>query len=155
MTGWRIGYVAGDNTAIIKAINKIQSHSTSNPASMAQAASVEALKSDKAVIREMVEEFDKRRKYMMERFDKIDGISYVEPEGAFYLYPNFSGIRGREIAGKKIENSMDFADVMLEKAKVAVVPGVAFGTDVHFRMSYATSMDNIKKGLDRIEELLK
>ncbi|MFP4467106.1 MAG: pyridoxal phosphate-dependent aminotransferase [Candidatus Goldiibacteriota bacterium] len=155
MTGWRIGYVAGDNTAVIKAINKIQSHSTSNPASMSQAASVEALKSDKAVIKKMVEEFDKRRKYMMERFDKIDGISYVEPEGAFYLYPNFSEIKGREIGGKKIENSMDFAAVMLEQAKVAVVPGVAFGTDFHFRMSYATSMDNIEKGLDRIEEILK
>ncbi len=155
MTGWRIGYLASDNKEIITAIDNIQSHSTSNPTTIAQVAAIEALKTDNKVVQAMVAEFDKRRIYMLERIRKINGMTCVEPDGAFYLFPNFSGITGRDIKGKQIKGSLDLADLLLSEAKVAVVPGIAFGSDKHFRLSYATSMANIEKGLDRIAEILK
>lgn len=155
MTGWRIGYIAGDDMELIKAIDNLQSHSTSNPTTIAQVATLEALKTDKKIIDAMVEEFDKRRKYILGRVRAIKGLTCVEPEGAFYVFPGFKALVGGTYAGKQVKGSLDLADGLLEKAKVAIVPGIAFGSDVHFRMSYATSMANIEKGLNRIEEFLK
>ena len=155
MTGWRIGYLASDNKEIVSAIDNLQSHSTSNPATMTQAAAVEALKTPDSVVQAMASEFDKRRQYIMKRLDGIPGLTYVEPEGAFYIFPNFSSFTGKTIKGRQIKGSLDLAEMLLNEAKVAVVPGIAFGADTHFRLSYATSMANIDKGLDRIAEALK
>ena len=155
MTGWRIGYLASDNKEIVSAIDNLQSHSTSNPATMTQAAAVEALQTPDSVVQAMVSEFDKRRQHIMKRLDGIPGLTYVEPEGAFYIFPNFSSFTGKTIKGMQIKGSLDLAEMLLNEAKVAVVPGIAFGSDNHFRLSYATSMANIDKGLDRIAEALK
>ncbi len=155
MTGWRIGYIAADDMELVKAVDNLQSHSTSNPTTISQIAAIEALKTDESVINAMVAEFDKRRKYILGRVRSIPGLTCVEPDGAFYVFPNFKKLIGKIINGKKIEGSMQLADMLLTDAKVAVVPGIAFGSDVHFRMSYATSMANIEKGLDRIAEYLK
>ena len=155
MTGWRIGYLASDNKEIVSAIDNLQSHSTSNPATMTQAAAVEALRTPDSVVQAMVSEFDKRRQHIMKRLDGIPGLTYVEPEGAFYIFPNFSSFKGKTIKGRQIKGSLDLAEMLLNEAKVAVVPGIAFGTDNHFRLSYATSMANIDKGLDRIAEALQ
>jgi aspartate aminotransferase len=155
MTGWRIGYLASDNKEIVSAIDNLQSHSTSNPATMTQAAALEALKTPESVVQAMVSEFDKRRQRIMKRLDGIPGLTYVEPEGAFYIFPNFSFFKGKTIRGRQITGSFDLAEMLLNEAKVAVVPGIAFGSDNHFRLSYATSMANIDKGLDRIAEVLK
>lgn len=154
MTGWRIGYMAGD-AEIIKAMGKIQGQSTSNPTSISQAASVEALEGDQSAVDEMSAEFEKRKEYIVERLNNIDGVRCLNPQGAFYVFPNMSAYFGKSYTGGKIEGSADLTTYLLEKAKVAVVPGGAFGADEHIRLSYATSMDSIKKGLDRIEEALK
>ncbi len=153
MTGWRIGYLASENKEIVSAINNLQSHSTSNPATMTQYAALEALKTDESIIAEMIKEFDNRRKYMMKKLDNIKNLSYIEPQGAFYIFPNFNKIIGKEIKGKKIDGSLTLSDILLNEAKVAVVPGIAFGADNCFRLSYATSIVNIDKGLDRISEI--
>jgi aspartate aminotransferase len=155
MTGWRIGYLASNNREIVSAIDNLQSHATSNPASMAQWAAMEAFKTPDYIVQAMAAEFDKRRRHIMNRLDRIPRLTYVKPEGAFYIYPNFSSVIGKTIKGKRIRGSLDFAEMLLNEAKVAVVPGIAFGTDNHFRLSYATSMVNIDKGLDRIAEALK
>lgn len=155
MTGWRIGYLASDDKEIISAIENLQSHSTSNPTTPAQIAAIEALRTPENVIQAMVSEFDKRRKHILERVRAINGLTAVEPEGAFYIFPNFSQFIGKTIKGKIINGSLDMAELLLNEAKVAVVPGIAFGSDKHFRLSYATSMTNIDKGLDRIAEILK
>lgn len=154
MTGWRIGYLASDNKEIISAIDNLQSHSTSNPATMTQYAAIEALKTDEKIIKAMVEEFDKRRKYIMKKLDAISGLTYCEPEGAFYVFPSFKKLIGKTINNRKINGSLDLADVLLNEAKVAVVPGIAFGADHCFRLSYATSLENIDKGLNRISHFL-
>ncbi len=155
MTGWRIGYIAADDMELVKAMDNLQSHSTSNPMTIAQWAAIEAYKTPHSVVDAMVAEFDKRRKYIVERVNKIPGLSCVEPDGAFYVFPNFKKLMGKEINGKKITGSLALADMLLTDAKVAIVPGIAFGSDVHFRMSYATSMSNIEKGLNRIQDYLK
>lgn len=155
MTGWRIGYAAADDAELVKAMDNLQSHSTSNPATIAQWAAIEAYNTDETVIKGMVAEFDKRRKYMLDRVNSIAGLSCVEPEGAFYVFPKFKPLIGTSFNGKKIDGSMSLADILLTEAKVAVVPGIAFGSDCHFRMSYATSMANIEKGMDRVEKLIK
>jgi aspartate aminotransferase len=155
MTGWRIGYLASDNKEIVTAIDNLQSHSTSNPTTIAQVAAIEALKTADNIVGAMVAEFDKRRQHIMKRVEAIPGLTFVEPEGAFYIFPNFSSFTGRTIKGRLIKGSLDLADMLLNEAKVAVVPGIAFGTDKHFRLSYATSMQNIDKGLDRIAEAFK
>ncbi len=153
MTGWRIGYTAGPKY-IISAMEKIQSQSTSNPASISQKASVEALNGPQDMVSFMVKEFDNRRKYIVERLNSMKMVSCYKPVGAFYVFPNFSKYYKKGYKGISIDNSIRFAELLLEEAKVAVVPGAAFGSDDHIRISYATSMDNIKKGLDRIEEFL-
>lgn len=155
MTGWRIGYLASDNREIVSAVDNLQSHSTSNPASMTQWAAIEAMRTPDAVVQAMASEFDLRRRHIMKRLDGIPGLTYVEPEGAFYIFPNFSAFKGKSIRSRKIAGSLDLAEVLLNEARVAVVPGIAFGSDDHFRLSYATSMENIDKGLDRIADTLK
>ncbi|MEW6409151.1 MAG: pyridoxal phosphate-dependent aminotransferase [Nitrospirota bacterium] len=154
MTGWRIGYAAGPEE-IISAMTKIQSQSTSNPTSIAQKAAVEALRGPQDSVERMVSEFDKRRRYMVERLNNIKGISCLMPVGAFYTFPNVSSYHGKGFNGKKITSSSGLATYLLEEARIAVVSGDAFGADEYIRLSYATSMDNIKKGLDRIEEALE
>ncbi len=150
MTGWRIGYAAGPDE-IISAMNKVQSQSTSNPASISQKAAVEALKGPQDFIKTMVDEFDKRRRYIVERLNKIEGIACQMPKGAFYAFPNISKLFGKSYNGKKIKDSSDLANYLLDKAQAAVVAGDAFGADDYIRFSYATSIENIKNGIDRIE----
>ena len=154
MTGWRIGYTAGSEE-IISAMNNIQSQSTSNPTSIAQKASVEALIGPQDEVRKMVNAFGQRRNYIVDRLNRITGVSCYKPMGAFYVFPNFSSYYGKSYQAKKIENSTHLADYFLDVAKVAVVPGVEFGADSFERLSFATSMENIKEGLDRVEEALK
>ena len=154
MTGWRIGYTAGSEE-IISAMNNIQSQSTSNPTSIAQKASVEALIGPQNEVEKMVSAFAQRRNYVVDRLNKIPGVSCYKPVGAFYVFPNFSSYYGKSYQGKKIENSTLLADYFLDVAKVAVVPGVEFGADPFERLSYATSIEDIKEGLNRIEEALK
>lgn len=151
MTGWRIGFAAGDS-GVIGAVNKLQGQCTSNPASISQAASVEAFGGDQSVVREMVAEFEKRRGYIVGRLNSISGISCFEPRGAFYVFPNVAEFYGKRYNSKQINGSLDFTEFLLNTAKVAVVPGIAFGADGYVRISYATSMENIEKGMDRIEE---
>jgi len=145
MTGWRIGYTSGPKE-IIKAMDNLQGHSTSNPTSIAQMAAVEALAGPQDSVKLMVKAFDERRKFIYKRLNEIDGISCVEPEGAFYAFPDISGTG---------MDSMTFASKLLEEALVAVVPGIAFGSDKHVRLSYATSIHEITRGMDRIEKWLK
>ncbi len=154
MTGWRIGYTAGSEE-IISAMNNIQSQSTSNPTSIAQKASVEALAGPQDEVGKMVSAFAQRRNYIVDRLNKISGVSCYKPAGAFYVFPNFSSYYGKSYQGKKIENSTHLADFFLDVARVAVVPGVEFGADPFERLSYATSMGDIEEGLNRIEEALK
>jgi len=154
MTGWRIGYTAGSEE-IIAAMNNIQSQSTSNPTSISQKASVEALIGPQGEVEKMVSAFAQRRNYIVDRLNKMPGVSCYKPVGAFYVFPNFSSYYGKAYQGKKIENSTHLADYFLDVAKVAVVPGVEFGADPSERLSFATSMENIKEGLNRVEEALK
>ena len=154
MTGWRIGYTAAPEE-IISAMNNIQSQSTSNPTSISQKASVEALIGPQDEVRKMVTAFEQRRNYIVDRLNKIPGVSCYKPVGAFYVFPNFSSYYGKVYQGKIIENSTHLAGFFLDVARVAVVPGVEFGADPFERLSYATSMEDIKEGLDRIEEVLK
>jgi aspartate aminotransferase len=151
MTGWRIGYAAGPKD-VITAMANIQSQSTSNPASISQKAALEALRGPQDFIHTMNVEFDKRRKFMVERLNKIPGVSCLMPVGAFYAFPNIAKLFGRSVNGRPINNSADLAGYLLEEAKVALVSGDAFGADAYIRLSYATSMESIQKGLDRIEK---
>jgi aspartate aminotransferase len=155
MTGWRIGYAAGPKD-VITAMANIQSQSTSNPASISQKAAVEALRGPQDFIGTMNVEFDKRRKYMVDRLNRMNGVSCLTPVGAFYAFPKISSFFGRRTTGGKvIRNSADLAVYLLEDARVALVSGDAFGANDHIRLSYATSMESIVKGVDRIEEALQ
>ena len=153
MTGWRVGYAAAPED-LVGAMTKIQSQSTSNPTSFVMPAVVEALNGPQDFISMMVAEFDKRRRYIVHRLNTMDGVSCFTPMGAFYVFPSFAGLYGRSFKGRKIENSNGFADYLLDEAKVAVVPGIAFGADEYARLSYASSMENLEKGLDRIEKAI-
>jgi aspartate aminotransferase len=153
MTGWRIGYAAGPKD-VITAMANIQSQSTSNPSSISQKAAVEALRGPQDFIQTMNVEFDKRRRYMVDRLNRMNGVSCLMPVGAFYAFPRVSLLFGKSANGKAVRNSADLAALLLDKAKVALVSGDAFGADAYIRLSYATSMENIQKGLDRIEETL-
>ena len=145
MTGWRIGYCGADKE-IIQAMENLQSHSTSNASNIAQMAALEALNGPQDSVKEMVKDFDERRKFIYKRLNEIDGISSIEPEGAFYAFPDISRIG---------IGSMEFSSRLLDEALVAVVPGIAFGSDKHIRLSYATSMHEIERGMDRIEKWVK
>lgn len=149
MTGWRIGYAAGPEE-IIAAVTKLQSQNTSNPTSIAQKAAVEALNGNQDGVAEMVAEFRKRRDVIVEKLNAIPGITCMNPQGAFYVFPDISALFGRSYQGKTISNSSDLTAYLLDEADVAVVPGADFGHDDHIRLSYATSMKNIEKGLKRI-----
>ena len=155
MTGWRIGYAAGEQK-LIKAMGKLQSQSTSNPSSVSQAAAVEALNGDQSFLKTRAEVFKKRRDYVVNALNKIDGVSCEMPEGAFYVFPNCSGIIGKKTKnGKILDNDEDVVTALLEDAGVAVVQGSAFGLEGFFRISYATSMENLKKALDKISTFCK
>ena len=154
MTGWRIGYAAGPKDIIAAMVN-IQSQSTSNPTSVSQKAALEALRGPQDSVRIMNAEFDHRRKYIVERLNRMKGVSCQRPVGAFYVFPRVASLFGKSSKGKVIKNSSDVATYLLEEAKVTLVSGDAFGADSYIRLSYATSMDNIKKGLDRIEAALQ
>jgi len=143
MTGWRIGYAASARKDIIDAMKKLQSHSTSNPASISQAAAVEAIGGKDYSVKDMVREFEKRRDYIVRRINRIGGLSCIKPEGAFYIFCRID---------KGDLSSIALAERVLNEARVTVVPGRAFGSDRHIRLSFATSMENIKKGMDRIEK---
>lgn len=153
MTGWRIGYIAGP-AAVIKGVDIVQSQSTSNPTSISQWATVEALLGDQSFIKKMNSSFAERRDYIVDRLNTIPGLACRKPAGAFYVFPKCKALYGRSYNGKKITNSVELSDILLEEAKVAVVPGAGFGNDDYIRLSYACSMENIKKGLDRIAEFV-
>lgn len=153
MTGWRIGYAAGPE-AVIKLMSNIQSHTTSNPNSIAQYASVEALNGEQETIKAMIEEFKSRRDFMVKRIEEMNNITCIHPEGAFYVMINIGSTIGKEFNNEKITGSLEFSRMLLEDEKVAVIPGVAFGVDNYIRISYATSLENIKEGLNRIETFL-
>jgi len=153
MTGWRLGYAAGPKD-VIGAMTKVQSQSTSNPCSITQKAAVEALNGPQEFIGVMVAEFDKRRKYIVGRLNSIPGVSCPNPVGAFYAFPKVSSHYGKSHKGGVIKGSADMAAYLLDDAKVAVVSGDAFGADEYIRLSYATSMATIEKGIDRIEKAL-
>jgi aspartate aminotransferase len=149
MTGWRIGFALAP-PEIIGAMMKLQSHSTSNPTSIAQKAAIEAMRGPQESVAEMLGEYRKRRDFVVARLQKIPGVKITMPKGAFYAYPNIS------VAFKsgRVKSAMDFASELLAKSYVAVVPGEAFGTDEHVRISYATSMTELERGLDRIEKFI-
>lgn len=153
MTGWRIGYT-GSSEEIAKLMGSVQSHQTSNPNSIAQKAAVEALNGSQEAPEKMKAEFDKRRKYMFERISKMPLVSTLEPEGAFYIFVDCSEVAGKSFQGRTIENAADFADILIKDFQVAVVPCADFGFDAHIRLSYAISIEQIEKGLNRMEELL-
>ena len=149
MTGWRIGYALGTSD-IIAAAAKIQSQSTSNPTSIAQAAALEAIRGPQDDVAIMVREFHKRREVIVERLSSIRGIACRKPEGAFYVFPNIRGLLNKTGRGKQLSSPCAIADYLLEEAKVAVVPGEDFGSDEHIRCSYATSLEDIERGCSRI-----
>jgi aspartate aminotransferase len=150
MTGWRIGYAAGPEE-IISAITKLQSQNTSNPTSISQMAAIEALNGDQDSVTEMVREFKRRRDVIVGRLNAIAGILCMNPHGSFYVFPDVSKLFGRSYLGKTISNSSDMAAYLLDEAGIAVVPGVDFGHDDHIRLSYATSLNKIEEGMERIK----
>ena len=155
MTGWRIGYAAGPKE-IIKAIAKIQSQSTTNPSSISQAASVEALSGTQDFIKKRADSFQERRDFVVKALNEIDGIECLNPDGAFYVFPSCKGLMGKKDAnGKEIKSDTDFVQSLLENSGIAVVQGSAFGLEGFFRISYATSMDNLKKALEKISSFCK
>ena len=153
MTGWRVGYALA-NPTVAKAMSSYVSHSTGAPATMAQWAALEALEGDQGSVEEMRQQFEKRRDHLVERMNKIEGVSCIKPQGAFYVMMDMSSFLGKTMYGKKIENDGDFASLFLEKALVATVPCTSFAAPNYLRWSYATSMENIDKGLDRLEKFI-
>lgn len=153
MTGWRVGWMIGP-ADVIKAASNFQSHLTSNVCNVAQRAALAAVSGDLAAVEDMRQAFDRRRKKMVELLSQIDGFKVPTPKGAFYCYPSVEGVIGREIAGTKIESSADLAEVILNEAKVAVVPGEAFGPSGFIRLSYALGDDDLVEGVTRIKKLI-
>ncbi len=154
MTGWRIGYTAGPKD-VIKVMSNIQSHSTSNPNSIAQHASAIALNAPKDELHARIKEFDKRRLYMVDRINSIPYLSCKLPKGAFYVMMNIREAIGKRYNDTTINCSLSFANALLDSKKVTVVPGIAFGADQYVRLSYAVSIEKIEKGLDRIQEFME
>ncbi|MDU6678901.1 pyridoxal phosphate-dependent aminotransferase [Actinomyces sp.] len=153
MTGWRVGWMIGP-ADVIKAASNFQSHLTSNVCNVAQRAALAAVSGDLAAVEDMRQAFDRRRKKMVELLSQIDGFKVPTPKGAFYCYPSVEGVIGRKIAGTKIESSADLAEVILNEAKVAVVPGEAFGPSGFIRLSYALGDDDLVEGVTRIKKLI-
>lgn len=154
MTGWRLGYAAGPEN-IINAMNKIQSHSTSNASSISQAAALEALNGPQDFIEIMRKEYEKRRNFIFEQIISIKGITCFKPKGAFYLFPNLKYYFGKSTSIFRIEHSFDLAMYLLYEVKVATVPGSAFGAEDYLRLSFSTSMENLKEGIKRIKTALE
>jgi aspartate aminotransferase len=150
MTGWRIGFGLAPKS-IIGAIGKLQSHMTSNPTSIAQKAALEALTGSQDSVSAMLAEYARRRTYVIDRLNKMPGVSCTTPMGAFYAYPNVRGAMTK----LGVTTTLDFSSKLLAEAHVALVPGEAFGTNDHVRISYATSLEILAKGLDRIEKFVK
>lgn len=150
MTGWRIGYAAGPEE-IIKAMGKIQSQETSNPCSISQKAALAAITGPQDFIASRVDEFSKRRLYIVDRLNNIEGVNCVTPEGAFYVFPDVSFYYGRSINGTLIDGSVALCEYMLNEQHIALVPGAGFGADSYVRISYAASMENIEKALNKFE----
>ncbi|WP_029169981.1 aminotransferase class I/II-fold pyridoxal phosphate-dependent enzyme, partial [Clostridium autoethanogenum] len=142
------------NKDIIKVMSNVQSHTTGNPNSIAQYAAVAALNGKDTQIKSMVSEFKNRRDCMVSKIDKMKNVSCLNPEGAFYVMLNISNLFGKTIDGVVINNSLEFSQKLLEKEKVAVIPGLGFGLDGYIRLSYATSMENIQNGMDRIDKFI-
>ncbi len=153
MTGWRLGYAAGP-ADIIKAMDGLQGQMTSNPTSFAQRGGVAALTGPQEPTHRMREEFAKRRRYIVDRLNGMPGLRCHSPEGAFYVFPNVSGLYGRRNGEKVLTNSTEFSAFLLDAARIAVVPGVEFGSDQHVRFSYATALDKIQEGMDRMAAAL-
>jgi aspartate aminotransferase len=153
MTGWRVGWSIS-SVELAKGMNKLQSQSTSNVCNVAQIAAVEALGGPQDAVDEMCAAFDRRRKLAVAKLSAIDGIEVVEPEGAFYVFPSFEGVLGREVGGREVRTTLELAEVLLDRAKVAVVPGEAFGSPGYARLSYALGDADIEEGIDRIADVL-
>jgi len=149
MTGWRLGYAAGP-AEVIKAMDGLQGQMTSNPTSFAQRGAVVALTGSQEPTQRMREEFAKRRRYIVDRLNAMPGIRCHSPEGAFYVFPNVSTLYGKRHGDRAITNSTEFTTFLLDAARIAVVPGVEFGSDQHIRISYATALDKIQQGMDRM-----
>ena len=154
MTGWRIGYAAA-HPDIAKVMSNIQSHGSSNPNSVAQKAALAAIKGPQDCVEEMRQAFEKRRNYMMERIEKMTKLSAFKPQGAFYVLVDINALIGASYKGQMIQKASDLASLLLEYAQVAVIPCQDFGCPNHIRLSYAISMENIKEGLDRIENFIQ
>ena len=154
MTGWRIGYLLS-NEKIAKVMGNFLSHSTGSPSSVSQAASVAALNGPQDCVEEMRRAFEERRNYIVSRVNAIDGVSCIKPQGAFYIMMNVEKQLGRTLHGELIKTGDDFSAALLKHGLVATVPCSGFGAPSFVRWSYATSMENIKKGMDRLEEFLK
>lgn len=154
MTGWRIGFSAG-NKEIIKAMGNIQSQSTSNPSSISQKAALAALTGPDEPVKNMVEEFRKRRDYLVKELNSLPGVRCFNPKGAFYVFPNFHSLLGKEFSGLRIDSSNTLSKFLLEKFHVAVVPGIEFGKEGYLRLSFACSVDVIKKGMERIKKAIE
>ena len=151
MTGWRIGYSAGPSD-IIKAMGNIQSQSTSNPASISQMAAIAALNGSQDIIQVMVAEFKKRKDFLVKSLRVIDGVTCYDPKGAFYVFPNFNAVMGKKYKDRVVSTSTTLTEILLDEFHTAVVPGVEFGKEGYLRLSFATSMDVIQKGVDRIKK---
>lgn len=154
MTGWRIGYAAG-NSSVISAMNNLSGQSTSNPTSISQKAAIEAFSGNQDKVGEMLVEFGTRKDYISSFLNNIIGVKCYVPMGAFYVFPDISYYFGKKFRGKTISNSIELTDFLLDEGKVAVVPGIEFGSDNHIRISYATSMKDIIEGTKRIKESLE
>jgi aspartate aminotransferase len=153
MTGWRVGWIAGP-ADVVKAATNLQSHATSNVANVSQAAAIAALNGDLTVVDEMRTAFDRRRKTIVSMLREIPGVACPEPQGAFYVYPSVKGLLGRSIGGRVANDSVELAEIVLEQAQVAVVPGEAFGTPGYLRLSYALGDDDLAEGVGRLQRLL-
>ncbi|NLU66963.1 pyridoxal phosphate-dependent aminotransferase [Streptomyces sp. HNM0574] len=153
MTGWRVGWVIGPQD-VVKAATNLQSHATSNVSNVAQAAALAAVSGDLDAVAKMREAFDRRRRTIVRMLNEIDGVVCPEPEGAFYAYPSVKGLLGKEIRGRRPASSVELAEVILEEAEVAVVPGEAFGTPGYLRLSYALGDEDLVEGVSRVQKLL-
>jgi aspartate aminotransferase len=154
MTGWRIGYAAGPKP-VIKAMTDVQSQVTSNPTSIAQWAAVEALAGPQDEVAKMVGEFDRRRRFIISALNAVPGVTCVMPKGAFYAFPNVSGLFGKRAKSGVLKGSADVCAFLLEEARLATVAGVDFGSDAHIRLSYATGLETIKEGLSRMDAAIR
>jgi len=152
MTGWRLGWLTAPPDAA-KAAANLQSHLTSNVSNISQRAAIEAITGNQEPVRQMLEAFDRRRKTAVAELNKIEGIITPTPEGAFYVYPDVSGLFGRDFAGRKFSSSLELADFVLDEAEVALVPGEAFGPSGYFRLSYALGDDQLLEGIQRLQKL--